>query len=232
MLEFLKKNGTISLKKHHLLKIQKIRGQKRRSKDIQRWIQNNLMYNKQYFSEHQREHCEVIVHPWCDITPGNSIIPEPKRKNRNTIISGLLDIYESWKTELDSLGKEYYLKIWLYDPYISKSQVVCAIDDKLHSYDHTFYKSGSAKGFEPLNYGCLADRIKRYQWEPFQHEMTLEDDYVGKPGDYQNLKAYIETKKWFYRKLKRPHRTFKVIDHNFERKFHAFPLGTIWVGGK
>jgi hypothetical protein len=214
------------------MKIKKLRGQKRRSKDIQHWIQNNLVYNKQYFSEYNREYCEVIVHPWCDITLGNSIFPEPKRKNRERIVAGLLDIYESWKIELDSIGKEYYLKIWLYDPYVSKSQVVCAIDDKLHSYDNTFIKSNSAKAFEPQNYGCLADRIKQYQWESFKHELTLEDDYVGKLENYQNPKDYIETKKWFSKTLKKPHRTFKVIAYAGERQFNAFPQGTIWVGGK
>ncbi|RZK09173.1 MAG: hypothetical protein EOO43_21255 [Flavobacterium sp.] len=103
------------------MKIQKIRGQKRRSKNIQDWIDANLIYNKSYFFKNNRDYCEVLVHPWCDISIINSAIPEPRRKNRRKIIAGLLDIYESWKAELDTLTKDYYLKIWLFEPYISKS---------------------------------------------------------------------------------------------------------------
>jgi len=83
------------------MKIQKIRGQKRRPKNIEDWIHANLIYNKSYFFENHRDYCEVLVHPWCNIPITNSIIPEPRRKNRKKIIAGLLDINESWKTELD-----------------------------------------------------------------------------------------------------------------------------------
>lgn len=148
------------------MKIQKIRGQKRRSKNIEDWIHANLIYNKSYFFKNHRDYCGVLVHPWCDISIINSTIPEPRRKNRRKIIAGLLDIYESWGTELDSLAKEYYLKIWLFEPYISKSQVVCAIDETLHFYDNTFHQSNPPKAFGFKSYGELEERIK--QWGLFQ----------------------------------------------------------------
>ncbi len=214
------------------MKIKKIRGQKRRSKNIEDWIQANLIYNKSYFFKNHRDYCEVLVHPWCDISIINSTIPEPRRKNRRKIIAGLLDIYESWKTELDSLAKDYYLKIWLFEPYISKSQVVCAIDEKLHFYDNTFHQSNPPKAFGFKSYGELEERIKQYQWKSFEHEMTLEDDHLGEPEDYRNLKDYIETKKWLGKKLKKPHRTFTLIENGIERTFNAFPQGTIWIGGR
>ncbi|MGQ7854420.1 hypothetical protein ACUN24_09235 [Pedobacter sp. WC2501] len=42
--------------------------------------------------------------------------------------------------------------------------------------------------------------------------MTLEDDHLGEPEDYRNLKDYIETKKWLAKKLKKPHRTFTLTE--------------------
>lgn len=214
------------------MKILKIRGQKRRSKEIDCWLHDNLMINERYFIENQRDYCEIIVHPWCDISIVNSTIPEPKGKNRMKIISGLLDIYESWKMELDSLGEDYYLKIWLYDPFISKSQVVCAIGEKLHFYDNTFHKKDTPKTFNVKNFGSLEERIMQYQWESYVDELILEDDHLGEPDDYRNLKDYIENKKWLYRKLKKPHRTFTLIENGFERIFNAIPQGTIWIGAK
>ncbi|RZK09174.1 MAG: hypothetical protein EOO43_21260 [Flavobacterium sp.] len=62
--------------------------------------------------------------------------------------------------------------------------------------------------------------------------MTIEDDHLGKPEVYRNLKDYIETKKWLDKKLKKPHRTFTLIESCIERTFNAFPQGTIWIGGR
>ncbi|WP_421944779.1 hypothetical protein [Pedobacter sp.] len=62
--------------------------------------------------------------------------------------------------------------------------------------------------------------------------MTIEDDHLGKPEDYRNLKDYNETKKWFGKKLEKPHRTFTLTENGIERTFNAFPQGTIWIGGR
>lgn len=213
------------------MKTQKIRGQKRRSKQIQRWVNSNLALDKLQLKDYNRDYCKVIVHPWCDISIINSIYPEPMGKNRIKIVSGLLDIYESWKLELESLGINYYLKIWLYEPYLSKSQVVCAIDDKLNFYDDAFYKILSKKELQAKNYGSLEGRIKKFKWEPFQDEMTLESDYVGEAKDYLDERSYIESKKWYHRTMKKPHRIFKMLVDGEERTFSAFPKGIVWVGG-
>lgn len=214
------------------MKVQKIRGQKRKSKEIDVWIKNNLMYHTKYLQQYQYDYCEILVHPWCDISIRNSLIPEPRGENRKKIIAGLLDIYESWKIELDALGEPYYLKIWLYSPHLSKSQVVCAIGDKIDFYDECFEKSVSPKAFAFQNYGALAARLSLYKWMRFEHEMVLENDYLAQPENYRNLKDYLDEKKWLSRKLKRPHRTFQLIEKEIERTFYAFPQGTIWVGGK
>lgn len=213
------------------MKIQRIRGQKRRAKQIQRWISSNLSLNKQLLKEYNRDYCEIIVHPWCDISLIKSMWPEPRGKNRIAIVSGLIDIYEAWKLELDSLGINYYLKIWLFEPYLSKSQVVCAIDEKLNFYDEPFYKIAATKELQANNYGSLAAKIKKFNWEQFQHEMTLESDYLGEAKDYLNERSYVESKKWYHRIMKKPHRTFKMIVDGEERTFDAFPKGTVWVGG-
>jgi len=62
--------------------------------------------------------------------------------------------------------------------------------------------------------------------------MTLEDDYLGKPEDYRNLKDYIETKKWLGKKLKKTHLKFTLTENGIARTFNAFPQGTIWIGNR
>jgi len=69
------------------MKLQKVRGQKRRSKQIERWTNNNLPLNIPVLSKYKNDHIEIIVHPWCDISIINSTIPEPKGKNKGEILS-------------------------------------------------------------------------------------------------------------------------------------------------
>ena len=108
---------------------QKIRGFNRRFRDIDIWRSENLDLRLDLIEKYNGDHIDIVVHPWCDISIINSKIPEPKRVTKKLILNGLIDIYESWKVQLNNLGKPYYLKIWLFEPRFSKSQVVCAIAD-------------------------------------------------------------------------------------------------------
>ncbi|MEQ3662802.1 MAG: hypothetical protein ABNG96_08940 [Flavobacterium sp.] len=118
----------------------KIRGHKKRQKKIQTWIENESNLNLKLLKKYKYCYSDIYIHPWCDISIINSEFPEPKSKTRNDLILGLEKIYNSWKIELEKLNKPYYLKIWLYEPRISKSKVVCAIDNKIEYYSNLFFK--------------------------------------------------------------------------------------------
>ncbi|MEM9023825.1 MAG: hypothetical protein AAGB22_08780, partial [Bacteroidota bacterium] len=61
--------------------------------------------------EHQRFHTKILVHPWNGLTLTNSQAPEPSGATRAKMLQCLLEIYGSWKQELDQLGESHYLKI-------------------------------------------------------------------------------------------------------------------------
>src|SRR4051794_26854525 len=113
------------------MKQRKIRGNRRLQKQIPKWVTDALTINKDFLSKNKYWYEKVIVHPWCDISIIKSEIPEPKSVTRNLIISALEEIYDNWKIQLDKLNEPYYLKIWLYEPRVSKSQVVCAIGERI-----------------------------------------------------------------------------------------------------
>lgn len=132
---------------------EKIRGHFRRHKQIDKWRQENLALNFDLLEKYNREYAEIIVHPWCDISIIKSAIPNPTRKTKKLILTGLLDIHDSWKKQLDKLGQPYCLKIWLFEPRFSQSQVVCAIKDKIDYYENNFYKPDLPKTINLDNYG-------------------------------------------------------------------------------
>lgn len=113
------------------MRTKKIRGHRRQWTHIDAWIDANKQLNLENVKRNGRDHAKIWVHPWSGITVTNSQIPEPKRETKRRIIKGLIAIYEGWKASLDQLNEPYYLKIWLYEPRLSKSQVVCAIEKEL-----------------------------------------------------------------------------------------------------
>lgn len=210
------------------MKQQKIRGHKRRHRHIEEWRLESLDLRLHLIQKYNGDHIDIVVHPWCDISIINSEIPEPNGKTKHLILSGLIDIYDSWKKQLDNKGQSYYLKIWLYEQRFSKSQVVCAIGDRISYYENLFYVSDKAKKLNPDNFGALKDRLEKLTWDFRLDEDHLDNNEVGEPEFYSTPKDFEESKKWFAKTLKKPHRTTKI---DATTELYSFKRGHLWLGG-
>tara|TARA_R110001592_G_C13175399_1_gene750262 strand:+ start:3975 stop:4628 length:654 start_codon:yes stop_codon:yes gene_type:complete len=217
------------------VKTKKIRGHKRRWKEIESWRLDNLDLNLTDYLLNERDRCysKIRVHPWSGISLTNSITPKPTRKTKQKILKGLLDIYEDWKSQLDKLGQPYYLKIWLFEPRFSQSQVVCAIGDSVDFYENTFFKPDESKKLNPEKYGQLQDEIENFNWEYRLDEDHFDNSELGDPELYATLADYEEDKKWFEKMLKKPHRTTKFKEPIGEAtESYSFKKGDVWLGEK
>jgi hypothetical protein len=210
------------------MKYQKIRGHKRRQKAIERWRTENLDLRLDLIEKYNYDHIDIVVHPWCDISIINSAFPEPTRKTKQLILNGLIDIYHSWKKQLDKIGQPYYLKIWLFEPRFSKSQVVCAIGDRIDYYENLFFEPENGKQFQSENYGSLKKRLYAFKWEYRLDEDHIENDYVGEPKQYLTDNDFLGTKRWFDKTMKKPHRTTRLDD---AIEYYSFKKGDTWSGG-
>ena len=139
------------------MKQKKIRGHKRRMKAIEKWRQDYLSVDlKDYLlNDQQNFFAKIRVRPWSGISITDSVIPEPKGTTKRKMLSALLDVYENWKQQLDEWGQPYYLKIWLFEPRFSQSEVVCAVSDSLDFYANTFFKPERSKSLPIDHYGAL-----------------------------------------------------------------------------
>jgi hypothetical protein len=88
----------------------KIRGHKRRHKQIQSWVAHDSKLDLALLEKYSYWNSDIYVHPWCDISIINSTFPEPKGQTRDLMIAGLETIYDKWKIALEKLGRPYYLK--------------------------------------------------------------------------------------------------------------------------
>jgi hypothetical protein len=159
------------------MRTKKIRGHKRRWKNIQTWIDSNMHLNIGQLENGKYDYCKIWLSPWSNLSITNSHIPSPKSQTRKLILTGLLDIYDSWDSQLKQLNKPYYLKIWLYTPDFKRSQVVCAIDEKIEQYEKTFYCPDNEK-LCTLIPGIISNpRLEKFQWfKGLDEQMVFESE--------------------------------------------------------
>lgn len=216
-----------------MTRIRKSRGHRKKWKDIEHWIERSKPLDLNYLQSHEREYVKIWVHPWSGISITNSEIAEPAGETKKRILQGLIDIYYSWKSSLDELGEPYYLKIWLFDPYFSRSQVVCAIRNNLNFYETTFYRPEQQKKLIPSHYGKLANHISCFNWDCHWDEMHFEQADLGEPEEYASHRDYLEHRKWFNRLMKKPLRKTDYQNQAGETiEAFAHRQGTVWVGGQ
>ncbi len=216
-----------------MIRTKKIRGHKRRWRHIDNWVETNKYLDIDYLKTNQRDYSKIWVHPWSGISMIGSEIPEFRGKTRKKILKGLIEIYDSWKSALDKLNKPYYLKIWLYEPNFSRSQVVCAIGDLLDFYKITFHDPNDGKRLKSQQYGSLEKEIDQFNWHHRLEEHHFDNTEPGNPDMYDSLEDYEEDKKWFDKMLSKPHRTTQYNEPIGEAtESYSFKIGDVWLGEK
>ena len=120
------------------IRYRKIRGINRRKRAIEQWGDNRKSLDTELLNQEKRDYVKFRVQPWSSLPLGGSIYPEPTGDCEYLLIKNLQKIYQLWQYSLESMQTHYYLQIWLYEEYISRSQVVCAIEDYKDFYINTF----------------------------------------------------------------------------------------------
>ncbi|MBL7998421.1 MAG: hypothetical protein JNL32_07275 [Candidatus Kapabacteria bacterium] len=211
----------------------KIRGHKRRHNHIEKWRLDNISLDINRYLLHERDtyHTKIMVPPWSGISITNSITPEPKGKTKRLMLCGLLDIYEHWKIQLDMLGQAYYLRIWLFEPRFSQSQVVCATGNSIDFYENSFYKPNTNKPMRLMSSANLHTKLSEFTWEYGIDEHHFASNELGEPESYRSQHDYDETYKWFNRLLKTPHRTDTyTYPHGETIDIYSWNRGDVWIG--
>lgn len=207
------------------MKKRKIRGHNRRIKKIDNWVANNKNLDLEYLQKYQRDYAKFRVSPWGNLNLRNSIIPQPKGLARKKLLEGLLEIYLNWKQQLDNLEVDYYLKIWLFSPNLSRSQVVCAIGNQKDYYISTFNKTEKPIELVKSQFPKILNALT---WESNIEELVVSKSELDEPPEnYVSIKDYNEYQKYFKNKLKKPH---KAIEEHDDTNYY-FKQGYIWVGG-
>ncbi|MDK4792321.1 MAG: hypothetical protein OC189_09825 [Acinetobacter sp.] len=210
-----------------MIKYKKIRGEKRRIRKIKQWIDDHLDLDIAYLKRYQCEYVKFWVDPWDRLSLTNSQYPQPQGIYKELFFNGLLQIYMSWKEQLDFLDQPYYLKIWLFENDLKRSQVVCAIGEKIEYYQNLFEKPLDETSLSIVEWQEVSDMMKKVNWEK-KIEITLyERDWLGAPSDYKTQKNYEDTKKWFNNNVIEKYREVKRIDGD---EYYIVEIDNVWIG--
>ncbi|MFV1884324.1 MAG: hypothetical protein ACMZ7B_07550 [Balneola sp.] len=213
------------------MRIKKIRGHKRIWKRIDEWRDTNLKLDIENLLLQHRDYTKIRIHPFSSISVLNSYFPEPKGKTKKKILAALLDIYDSWKSSLDSLNEPYYLKIWLYEPEFSSSQVVCSLRSCLNFYDQTFFKPDDIP--DSTIKTMKKSLPENFNWTLHLDELHLKNNEIGSPEDYYSEEEYLNELNWFNKEIKKAHRTSTFKDSNDEIvEYFSFKKGFVWLGDR
>lgn len=205
------------------MKKRKIRGHKRIWRDIDQWRQQAMQFDAKDVHQH---YVKVRVNPYMTYKLFDIPYAEPRGETRKLILSALLDIYDAWKKELDAVGEPYYLKLWLYEPQITRSQVVCAARSAFNFYENTFFRTGNIE-FPLQNYGVLEKRLKEFTWEHGLYENFIDAKTIGEPEEFISLQEYYSNRRWTKRKMAGPHR--REVS-SFGEETYLFKIGDVWMG--
>ena len=211
------------------MKQRKIRGNRRLQKQIPKWVGDAVGINMDFLSKNKYWYADVIVHPWCDISIINSEIPEPKSVTRNLIILALERIYDNWKLQLDKLNEPYYLKIWLYEPRVSKSQVVCAIGERIEYYNNSFNRIDALRKKSDLCNKLSSE----FEWKSFEDSQIWSEENLLSPIElYKNIEDYNESIRLLLKIRKANYKTLEIDTLDGSDILHYQPKGVIWIGEK
>lgn len=203
--------------------MKKIRGFKRKIKQIEYWKHIHLIIDFENLNKYHKDYAKFRLYPWNPVAMSMYNFPNPKGRIKKLILESFLEIYNSWNDQLKSLNKPYYLKIWLFEPNIYLSQIVCAIDEKIDYYENIFHKPEHSKDFTKSIYYLTSQELKDYNWEYYLEEYPFFEEDMA-PDNFYDIHEF----KKFERALKKRHRVVYTQVDNL--KMILLPGDDVWVG--
>ncbi|KZL51011.1 hypothetical protein PN488_13175 [Nodularia spumigena CS-591/12] len=186
----------------------KIRGWKKRIRQIEKWKQRNFNVD---LSNSNYDHVKIWIHPWSSLAK-----PSPPLWYRRLILSAMFEIYHNWKKQLIERGEPFYLKIWLFHPRFSHSQVVAGIGERIDWYENVFPIPENQ--YEPFPYQEYDSNLYNL------HDLTWElriDDFE----QYEKMDELTPQEVEVLQKT-----AYHITQTSDGDTLYAVWLGSVWVG--
>ena len=191
----------------------KIRGWKRKVKEIDRWFEANKMPDLRHFEAKGEEYIKIRIDPWtrvCERVPPDWYF--------RLVIHKLVLIHNLWEEIFKGQKIPYDLQIWLNYPNTIRSEVVCAKVDSFGGVRDNYYRKSSKNKPLPLSWADSIPELQLFTWQVhddedfcFKQIEELDEDEI-----HELLKAgFIEE---------------KVVLESRDETMYSRKVGNVWIG--
>lgn len=146
------------------------------------------------------------------------------------MLEGLWHIYQNWEKALRALDRPYYLKLWLFWPRFSQSQVVCGIGEGILFYQNSFPEARPARAPLPFSLpeGMATGSL---DWQVADDtDIYLESQFDMLPEDYPDPRDFVADQR-FLRRLK-ARATRQTVDSGGQQEvIYLLRRGSVYLGG-
>ena len=207
----------------------KIRGLKRRQRDIDSWVEFNKSVDLDRIRKHGYQYVKPKVGPWSNLYNDR---PYPTNYRRQ-LLTNLIDLYFNWRQVLDKEFEKYYLKLWIQYPRFIDSQLIAAIGDKINHYDNFEHVKVDNREFPLREFQNETERISKFDWQVYSDiDVYWEREFTESKPEYYYSHADYSADQRLYKKLLSdnvPSRMTSDEDGNSQRLFYKHK-GHIWTG--
>jgi len=197
----------------------KIRGWKRRIKQIEQWKQRHIDLDIELLSRNNRDYVKLWINPFYRLTRRN-----PPMWYSRLILEAMIKVYQSWSQQMKSLNEPFYLKIWLYNPNFIESQIVVAFRECIDYYDNTFDKSNDIKAFPSHLYGKKVD-LQEFKWE-----LAIDSDNYWLSDLREDIPLGFKTDKDIEVIKNKAYKNETVNFSYGEDTVYKVKVGDVWLG--
>jgi hypothetical protein len=199
------------MKKYSHIK-KKIRGWKRRIKQIDRWGGDIQEPNLEWFALPSTRD----VYRRCTISPFyNAEKKHPPMWFYKLLIAKFITAYDRWKQAFDEIGIPYDLQLWIYDPSFIRSEIACWKVQELNQLMKFSWESDLVKSFPYDTFKSNAYNLNDFEW------ILADEEHVHFENDFENADFTADD-------LLRDGYEKKV--QNKDEIYYAKRLGDMWIG--
>jgi hypothetical protein len=146
---------------------------------------------------------------------------------RNDIFKVLYLTYSNWKKELINLEIPFYLGVWIYDPRLPKSEVVCAIGIENIEYYQCKCFDPAIQQKEIIDLLEFNNRNDVLKWKQKIDFEILEEWQVNFPKEnYENVDLWRKDQNYYSDFIKNSYK----MTNSKRGKVYFKIVGDIWTG--
>ncbi|MGG5314993.1 hypothetical protein [Enterococcus sp. AZ072] len=193
-------------------KKQKLRGWKRRLKDVDYWIMDNEVLDLDELEQKSIYYAKLWSCPFCSLR--KYTLPNWYKR---LIVHALIDVYLSWKKRLEELDEPYYLKIWIFKNDFMQSQVVASYRESLHNYDTLFSEVESSAAL-PAELKIEAST-----------QLTWDEGIFLTQWSKQEMFEDVKNKLWSLKDVNKIINSAYLIEENSEDTIYQIIDDVVWL---